>query len=124
MKNRIHTPRSACGQQPSAEHDPTVPSVTVTPGTVDGVKAQHFRAIWPILDPRRTLTALSDEAWPDLQVLAARARVQMLGRPRWCIRPGSDVPGSGGAHLVLVADVAVCVVPSNVDTWTGRKEAS
>jgi len=80
----------------------------------------HFRAIWPVLDHHIPLTDLTDEAWPELNDLAHRSRYTIAGRPRWCIRPGSDVAGSGGAALVLVADVPVAPIPADVDAITGE----
>lgn len=80
---------------------------------------ERYRAIWPVLPPQLPLSDLIDEAWPDLQAILIRSRLTIVGRPRWCIRPGADVPGSGGACQVLVADCLVSVMPRNMDALTG-----
>ena len=86
------------------------------------LRPQHFRALWPITDPSMTLAELANEALPDLEAITHRSRVQAIGRPRWCIRPGRDVPGSGGAEQVLIADLAVVAIPRNTDAITGETE--
>lgn len=84
--------------------------------------AQHWRAIWPVLDESRTLSELVGEASDQLPGMFARARLRPIGRPRWSVRPGADIPGSGGAATVLVADVPVTAVPRDVDTVTGERD--
>ena len=67
----------------------------------------HFRAWWPITDPHMSLDDLADEASEQMPALLRRQRLCRVGRVRWSIRHGRDLPGTGGAHLVLVADLAV-----------------
>lgn len=64
-----------------------------------------FRAIWPVL-AAMTLDDAIDEASADLPRLCRIHRVRIVGMPRWALRRGSQVPGSGGAHTVLVLDAA------------------
>jgi hypothetical protein len=63
-----------------------------------------WRAIWPVIEdlPASDLIA---EALEDLPIVAVRHGRTLAGRPRWSIRPGHDVPGSGGALLVVICDV-------------------
>lgn len=82
----------------------------------------HYRAIWPVLDESLPLTDLIDEANRDLPQLLRRSRLRAAARPRWCLRPGRDVPGSGGARTVLVCDVAVAQIPRDVDALTGEPD--
>lgn len=76
---------------------------------------EHYRAVWPLLSEagRRPLRELVAEAESDLPWMLAVAHVRRaaVGRPRWTIRPGRDVPGSGGAPEVLVLDLPVVRVP-------------
>jgi hypothetical protein len=68
------------------------------------VHVAPWRAIWPVIDdlPASDLIA---EALADLPIVAVRHGRTLAGRPRWSIRPGHDVPGSGGALLVVICDV-------------------
>ena len=84
---------------------------------------EHYRAFWPVTDESLTFDELRAQGESDLPRLLHFARVAQVGRGRWCLRPGSDVPGSGGAHTVLIADVPVVRVPRNVDTLTGQRDA-
>jgi len=62
--------------------------------------------VWPVLDvadlahPERLLAEAAD----DLPRLAAQLRAELTGAPpRMSIRPGREVPGSGGAQWVVHA---------------------
>ena len=73
---------------------------------------EHYRAWWPITDPTMTLDQLAAEAVTDhLPELLRRNRYRSVGLIRWSIRYGRDLPGSGGHHLILVADLAVERIP-------------
>lgn len=67
------------------------------------MNGHRFEAVWPVLDPTLSPQALIDEALADLPRLAAQARAQLTGRPRIAVRPGREVPGSGGATWVVHA---------------------
>lgn len=64
--------------------------------------AHTFTALWPITD-RRPMRYLIAEAREDLPRVLLLAHARLLAEPRWSIRRGQDVPGSGGAAEVLVA---------------------
>lgn len=67
-----------------------------------------FRAIWPITDPDIPARDLIAEARADLPAVANRHGVVLLGNPTTCairIARGQGVPGSGGAHRVVVAEI-------------------
>jgi hypothetical protein len=67
------------------------------------MKPTHvLRAIWPVLEPTTPLPDLIAQA--DLHAIARQAHATITGRPRWAIRPGTDIPGSGGHPLVLIAE--------------------
>lgn len=78
-----------------------------------------YRGVWPVLD-RRPLHELIAEAEGDLPWMLALSRVErtVWGRLRWSIRPGRDVPGSGGAAEVLVVDMPVARVARTEATVT------
>jgi len=88
---------------------------------------EHYRALWPLLGskrrtPLRDLIAEAERQLP-LMLLIAHVRRAPSGRPLWSIRPGSDVPGSGGADEVLVLDLPVVVVPRDADVRLERPRA-
>jgi hypothetical protein len=60
--------------------------------------------IWPVVDPLASFDDLIDEASTAVPALCRRHHVELLGRPRWTLRRGFTIPGSGGAHTVLVAE--------------------
>lgn len=70
-----------------------------------------WRAIWPVLNPGLPLEDLIRKAKGDLPAVATRHRVLLVGRQRWSIRPGQDVPGSAGAEWVVVCESCVTVLP-------------
>lgn len=90
------------------------------------MKPQHYRAIWPITGDGEAMSVhqLIDEARPDLTNILQRSRLEPAGRARWCIRMGQDVPGSGGAASVLVADLPVTPIPRDVDPISGERDAT
>lgn len=61
-----------------------------------------FVAVWPIVE-MTTPAELIQEARADLAGLANQARAALMGKPKFSIRPGSEVPGSGGAEFVVCA---------------------
>ena len=62
-----------------------------------------FRAIWPITEPV-TFDDAIDEASKDVPALLRQARACATGPYRWTMRRGYTIPGSGGAHTVLVCE--------------------
>lgn len=72
---------------------------------VDGV----FRMIWPVTEPL-PFDDLIDAASCDVPDLCRRQHVELVARPRWTLRRGFTIPGSGGAHTVLVAEAPARVV--------------
>ena len=64
-----------------------------------------LRAAWPILDDSLTLTEAIAEATADLDDLAARHGVHVVGTPEWHIRPGDTEPGWSAWDHVLIAEV-------------------
>lgn len=81
-----------------------------------------FHAIWPITDTTLAFHELRAEGEGLLPELLRMHRLEQVGRPRWSVRPGSDVPGSGGAHTVLLAVVPVVQIPRDVDAITGQAD--
>ena len=78
--------------------------------------SEHFRAWWPITDPTMTLDELAAEAVAHhLPELLRRNRYRLAGRGRWSIHHGRDLPGTGGAHLVLVADLPIVRLQRPID---------
>lgn len=73
-----------------------------------------FRALWPVTRPL-TLDDAIDEASADLPRLLTTHRVRLLARPRWQLARGASIPGSGGAHTVLVCDAPAERVELAVD---------
>jgi hypothetical protein len=69
-----------------------------------------WRAIWPVLNTGLPLDDLMRKAKADLPAVAKRHRVELVGRQRWTVRPGQDVPGSAGAEWVVVCESCVVVV--------------
>jgi hypothetical protein len=79
------------------------------------VTGQRFEAVWPVidLDLLRTPQALIDEALDDLPALARQGRAELLDEPvRVALRPGRDVPGSGGAIWVVHAIASARPLPT------------
>ena len=76
----------------------------------------RFLAVWPIVDDTIPLPDLIAEATADLPAVAMRANAQLVSRPSWSVRPGSAVPGSGGAATVLVCEARAvrCRRPSDI----------
>lgn len=66
----------------------------------------RWRAIWPVTTDGSGMTSrtLVAEAAADLPDVAARHRYEVVGVERWGRCPGRLVPGSGGAHEVIVAE--------------------
>lgn len=71
---------------------------------------QGWRAFWPVLNDGLPLADLMAKAQRDLPAVARRHRVELVGRQRWSIRPGQDVPGSAGAEWVVVCESCALVV--------------
>ena len=71
----------------------------------DGV----FRMIWPVTEPM-PFDDLIDEASLDVARLCRMHHVELVARPRWTLRRRFTIPGSGGAHTVLVAEAPARVV--------------
>lgn len=74
-----------------------------------------FRAVWPII--AGTGTAQSDQelilqAIGDLPAVAHRHQARIVGPPRACIADGRRVPGSGGAHQVVVIEAPAVATSS------------
>lgn len=66
-----------------------------------------FRAVWPIVDGNGTAETdaeLIAQAIGDLPNVAHRHNARIVGAPRACIADGRRVPGSGGAHQVVVIE--------------------
>jgi hypothetical protein len=63
-----------------------------------------FVAVWPIVQMHEP-SALIREARRDLPNLARRHGAVLKGQPQVSIRPGAQVPGSGGAEYVVYATV-------------------
>ena len=63
-----------------------------------------LRAVWPILDDGLTMRDAIALATPELDDIAQRAHARIVGTPRWSLRDGTEVPGSGHDGLVLVCD--------------------
>lgn len=76
------------------------------------MSGHRFEAVWPVLDVASLARpqALIDEALGDLPRLALQARAELTGPARVRVRPGREVPGSGGAtwvvHAVVTAEPA------------------
>jgi hypothetical protein len=70
-----------------------------------------FRAVWPVIDPTTPMSQLLLEGAADLPNVARRHRAQLIGPAKYALRPGQDVPGSGGAGLVLVATAPATPIP-------------
>lgn len=66
-----------------------------------------FQAVWPVLDQSMSSEDLMAEAVEDLPKVARRHRFITVGEPKVEIRCGSDIPGAGGASLVVVAESLV-----------------
>lgn len=73
-----------------------------------------FRAIWPILE-QITFDDAIDEASADLPRLLRTHRVALTGPTRWTMRRGYTIPGSGGAHTVLVCEAPARRIERPVD---------
>ncbi|QIG57729.1 hypothetical protein PP358_gp58 [Arthrobacter phage Shoya] len=66
-----------------------------------------FRAVWPIIPGHgiaETDAELIAQAIGDLPNVAHRHQARIVGPPRACIADGRRVPGSGGAHQVVVIE--------------------
>lgn len=66
-----------------------------------------FRAVWPIIEGAGTAETdaeLVAQAIGDLPTVAHRHQARIVGPPRACIADGRRVPGSGGAHQVVVIE--------------------
>lgn len=72
-----------------------------------------FRMIWPVTDPM-PFDDLINEASADVPRLCRVHHVELSGRPRWTLRRGFTIPGSGGAHTVLVAEAPARVVARRI----------
>lgn len=70
-----------------------------------------FQAVWPVLGAQGDPADLFREAAADLVNVARRHHVAPVGRATYAIRPGVDVPGCGGAALVVVAHTMTVEVP-------------
>lgn len=66
-----------------------------------------FRAIWPVVDESVPLKELLDEAAADLPAVARRHGLVVRSALHPRVARGRDVPGSGGADLVVLIDVEV-----------------
>ncbi|UXN30982.1 hypothetical protein [Glutamicibacter sp. M10] len=66
-----------------------------------------FQAVWPVLDAEIPEKDLLAEAIEDLPKVARRHGVITIGKPRVDIRQGSEMPGTAGAKLVVVAESSV-----------------
>lgn len=66
-----------------------------------------FQAVWPVIDPTILPEDLIAEAIEDLPKVARRHRCITVGEPKVEIRSGADIPGVGGASLVVVAESPV-----------------
>jgi hypothetical protein len=90
------------------------------------VTTHRFRAIWPVVDEGISHGVLIGEALEDLPAVALRHGVRLIKNTaavRVC--EGRLVPGSGGARLVVVADVAcVRLVDIPEDDVDERKDAN
>ncbi len=76
-------------------------------GTLAATEATlRFRAMWPVLDGLIDPQDLITQATRELPQVAARAQATLTSPPRWAIREGRDIPGSGGHQWVLVAEAA------------------
>lgn len=67
-----------------------------------------LRAIWPITDETVPARELIAEARADLPTVARRHGLVITGDLATCpvrIAQGRGVPGSGGAHRVLIAEI-------------------
>ncbi len=82
------------------------------------ITPQRFRAIWPVVDEDGLgVRALLDQAIDDLPKVARRYGLRPIMRTVTTgIVEGRHVPGSGGARLVVVADVAVVRIADIPDT--------
>lgn len=74
-----------------------------------------FRAIWPVVDATIPFGQLLLEAHADLPKVAARHRAELTGPATWALRPGGQVPGSGGHPVVLVATAPATPIARPVD---------
>jgi hypothetical protein len=66
-----------------------------------------FRAVWPIIDGASTAQTDQElilQAIGDLPAVAHRHQARIVGPPRACIADGRRVPGSGGAHQVVIIE--------------------
>jgi hypothetical protein len=81
--------------------------------------SRTYVAIWPVW-VEHPMTELQAEAAEQLPWMLALARCRQIGKATYRLRPGREVPGSGGAALVLEATVPVEVVPRNTDAVTGE----
>lgn len=67
------------------------------------MSADTFVALWPVVEPL-PFTQLVEEAKATLPSVLMKARATLTTSPRWSMRFGCDVPGSGGAEVVLVME--------------------
>ncbi|UAV84808.1 hypothetical protein BV113_00140 [Glutamicibacter phage BIM BV-113] len=66
-----------------------------------------FQAVWPVIDPTISPEDLIAEAIEDLPKVARRHSYITIGEPKVEILSGADIPGAGGASLVVVAESPV-----------------
>ena len=74
-----------------------------------------FRAVWPIVDGAGTAQTDQElilQAIGDLPTVAHRHQARIVGPPRACIADGRRVPGSGGAHQVVVIEAPAVAASS------------
>ncbi len=64
-----------------------------------------FEAVWPVVDPTMPRAELLREAAEDLPNVIARHSAQVMGIPKFALKPGQGVAGSQGAALVVICRV-------------------
>lgn len=64
-----------------------------------------FEAVWPVVDPTMPRAELLREAAEDLPNVVARHSAQLMGTPKFALKPGQGVAGSQGAALVVMCQV-------------------